>query len=130
MESVPKKSNFWPKMMVKSGREKILLKFLHAVDYFSLLYKSVQNEKFSNRNKHLPAWRHFKTIFSRPLFTIIFRPKIVSLGTDSILMVKRMYDSVKTIFFLNSHVIERSFSPWLYVLLFKYLLYLYMYANR
>ena len=34
----------------------------------------------------------FKINFSRPLFTIIFRPKIVFLGTDSILRVKTMYE--------------------------------------
>ena len=65
--------------MVKSGLEKIFLKFLHAGDYFSLLQKSVQNHKFSNKNNHLPAWRDFKINFSRPLFTIIFRPKMVFL---------------------------------------------------
>ena len=31
------------------------------------------------------AWRNFKNIFSRPLFIIIFRPKILILGTYSIL---------------------------------------------
>ena len=41
------------------------------------------------------AWRNFKNIFSRPLFTIIFRPKIVILDTDSILRVKKMYELVK-----------------------------------
>ena len=35
--------------------------------------------------KRLCAWRDFKNIFSRPLFTIIFRPKILILGTYSIL---------------------------------------------
>ena len=35
----------------------------------------------------------FQNIFSRPLFTIIFRQKIVILGTDSILRVKTMYES-------------------------------------
>ena len=44
-------------MMVKSGLEKIFLKFLHAGDYFPLLHKSAQNHKFSNRNNYLPAWR-------------------------------------------------------------------------
>ena len=47
------------------------------------------------KNNHLSAWRDFKTNFSRPLFTIIFRPKIVSLDTNSILRVKTMYESVK-----------------------------------
>mgnify|MGYP001443297352 CR=1 FL=1 len=95
MESVSKNTIFGLKMMVKSGLEKIFLKFLHAGDYFSLLHKSVQNHKFSNKNNHLPARGDFKIIFSRPLFTIIFRPKIVFLDTDSILRVKTMYESVK-----------------------------------
>ena len=55
MESVSKVTIFGLKMMVKSGLEKIFLKFLHAGDYFSLLHKSVQNHKFSNKNNHLPA---------------------------------------------------------------------------
>ena len=50
MESVSKNTIFGLKMMVKSGLEKIFLKFLHAGDYFSLLHKSVQNHKFSNKN--------------------------------------------------------------------------------
>ena len=41
------------------------------------------------------AWRDYKIIFSRPLFTIIFRPKMVFLDTDSFLRVKPMYESVK-----------------------------------
>ena len=94
-ESVSKNTIFDLKMMVKCGLEKIFLKFLHAGDYFSLLHKSVQNHKFSNKNDHLPAWRDFKINFSRPLFTIIFRPKKVFLDTDSILRVKTMYESVK-----------------------------------
>ena len=68
---------FGLKMIVKSGLEKIFLKFLHAEDYFPLLHKSAQNHKFSNKNNYLPSWRDFKIIFSRPLFTIIFRPKMV-----------------------------------------------------
>ena len=77
-------------MMVKSGLEKILLKFLHVRDNFPLLKNSAQNPKFSNKNEYLPAWRDFKINYSRPLFIII-----VFLDTDSILRVKRMYDSVK-----------------------------------
>ena len=45
--------------------------------------------------KNLLAWKDFKIDFSRPLFTIIFRPKIVFLNTDSISRVKIMYESVK-----------------------------------
>ena len=95
MESVSKNAIFGQKMMVKSGLEKLFLKFLHVGDYFLLLHKSGQNHKFSNKNNHLPAWRYFKINFSRPLFTIIFRPKMVFLDTDSILRVKTVYESVK-----------------------------------
>ena len=49
MESVSKNTIFGLKMTVKSGLEKIFLKFLHAGDYFPLLHKSVQNHKFSNK---------------------------------------------------------------------------------
>ena len=41
------------------------------------------------------TWRNFKNIFSIPLFTIIYRPKIVILGTDSILRVKKTYELAK-----------------------------------
>ena len=44
-------------------------------DYFPLLHKSTQNHKFSIKNNYLFAWRDFKINFSKPLFTIIFRPK-------------------------------------------------------
>jgi hypothetical protein len=90
MEPVPKNTIFGLKMIVKSGLEKIFLKFLHAGDYFSLLHESVQNYKFSNKNNQLPAWRDFKINFSIPLFTII-----AFLDTDSILRVKPIYESVK-----------------------------------
>ena len=36
-----------------------------------------QKYKFSNKNDMVFTWRNFKNIFSRPLFTIIFRPKIL-----------------------------------------------------
>ena len=55
MESVSKNTIFGLKMMVKSGLEKIFLKFLHAGDYFPLLHKIVQNHKFSNKNNYHPA---------------------------------------------------------------------------
>ena len=75
MESVTKNTIFGLKMMVKCGLEKIFLKFLHAFSYF------IKVPKITN--------------FFRPLFTIIFRPKMVFLVTDSILRVKPMYESVK-----------------------------------
>ena len=92
MESVSKNTIFGIKMMMKSGLEKIFLKFLHAGDYLPSLHKSAQNHKFSNKNNHLSEWRGFEINLSRPLFTIIFRPKI---DTDSILRVKTIYASVK-----------------------------------
>ena len=36
-----------------------------------------QKYKFSNKNDMVSAWRNFKNIFSRPLFTIIFRPQMI-----------------------------------------------------
>ena len=49
MEYVSKINIFALKMIVKSGLEKIFLKFLHAGDYLSLLHKSVQDHKFSKK---------------------------------------------------------------------------------
>ena len=95
MESESKITIFGLKMMVKSGLKNIFLKFLHAGDYFPPLHKSTQNHQFSSKNNYLPTWRDFKIIFSRPLFTIIFRPKMVFLVTDSILRVNPMFESVK-----------------------------------
>ena len=69
--------------------EKIFLKFLLVVDYFSKITNSVI------KNNHLPAWIDFKINFSRPLLTIIVRPKNLFLHTDSILRVKTLYESVK-----------------------------------
>ena len=54
MESVYKNTIFGLKMTVKSGLEKIFLKFLHAGDYFPLLHKSAQNHKFSNKKTNFP----------------------------------------------------------------------------
>ena len=44
-----------------------------------------QKYKFSNKNDMACAWRNFKNIFSTQLFTIIFRPKILSFVTYLIL---------------------------------------------
>ena len=56
MESVSKNTIFGLKLMVKSGLEKIFLKFLHAGDYFPLLHKSAQNHKFSNNKKDVKSF--------------------------------------------------------------------------
>ena len=50
MEFVSKNTTFGPKMMVKSGLQKIFLKFLHAGNYFPLLHESAQNHIFGNKN--------------------------------------------------------------------------------
>ena len=47
------------------------------------------------RESSLPHGGISKRFFPRPLFTIIIRPKMVFLDTDSILRVKTVYESVK-----------------------------------
>ena len=50
MESVSKNTIFGLKMMVKSGLEKIFLKFLHAGDYFPM--EGFRNNFFSTTFHH------------------------------------------------------------------------------
>ena len=50
---------------------------------------------FYEVRKIVSRMEEFQKDFFRPLFTIIFRPKIVFFDTDSILRVKMMYESVK-----------------------------------
>ena len=92
MESVFKNTIFGLKNDGEKWSRNFLLKFLHVETTFPYFIKV---PKFSNKNNYLSAWRDFKIIFSRPLFTIIFRPKMVFFDTDSILRVKPMYESVK-----------------------------------
>ena len=73
------------KMMVKSGLEKIFLKFLHALTMSFLLLNLYFWSKFSNNNDMVSAWRNFKNIFPRPLFIIIFRPEMLKFHPYSIL---------------------------------------------
>ena len=42
-------------MMVKSGLENFLLKFLHAPKLFSLIHKIAQNYKFSNKKSEFTS---------------------------------------------------------------------------
>ena len=44
-----------------------------------------QKYKFSNKNDMVSTWRNFKNIFSRPLFTITFRPEMLKFHPYSIL---------------------------------------------
>ena len=81
IEYVTKNNIFGLKMIMKSGLEKIILKFLHA----QKKRRFDQKYKFSNKNDMVCAWRNFKNIFPRPLFTIIFRPKILFFVTYLIL---------------------------------------------
>ena len=69
-------------MVVKNGLEKEPI--------FHYFKKSAPNPKFSNKNNNLSAWRDFKISFSRPLFTMIFSPKLMFLVTDSISRLKTM----------------------------------------
>ena len=63
MESVTKSTMFGLKMMVKSGLERIFLKFLHAGQCFPLLQESARNHKFSNKINYLLAWMYFQLNF-------------------------------------------------------------------
>ena len=87
------KYKFWSKNDGEKWSKKIFLKFLYVGTFF--YFKSARNHKFSIKNNYLLACRDFKINFSKPLFTIIFRPKMVFSDTDSILRVKSMYESVK-----------------------------------
>ena len=89
MESVYKIIIFALKMMVKSGLEKIFLKFLH--DYFPLPHKSAQNHKFSNKNNYLSFQNNFLDHFS-PSF---LGQKWYFWVQIPFLRVKPMYESFK-----------------------------------
>ena len=74
--------HFWLKMMVKSGFEKTFLKFNGGLHRYLLTCQA--NSSFLGRffctgqqQHQRPSW-NFKIIFSRPLFTIIFKLKMVS----------------------------------------------------
>ena len=53
-------------------RKPFSIKWIYFIDKTSF----DQKYKFSNKNDMVCAWRNFKNIFPRPLFTIIFRPII------------------------------------------------------
>ena len=104
MESESKNTIFGLKMIVKSGRKKIFLKFLNAGDYFFYFLLS----KITNLVLEI-------TIFSHggisKLFAIIFRPKMVFLDSDSILRVKPMYESVsKTCYAIPVTILGKIFA--------------------
>ena len=88
LESVTRNTYFGLKRIVKSCvNSKQKLKFLHVWNCFHLLHKW---EEFCPAKNHyiLPAWRDFKNIFSRALFIVLFRPRMVISYTDCIFRVK------------------------------------------
>ena len=68
MESVLKNIVFGLQMLVNSGLEKIFLKFLHAGDCFSLLFKSVQYHKFSKKKQLSSRMEEFEDKFFQTTF--------------------------------------------------------------
>ena len=52
-------------------------------------------DTFMKQGKLVSGMEEFQKNFARPLFTVIFRPKIVFSGTDSIFRVRVMHDPVK-----------------------------------
>ena len=91
------------KMMMKSGLGKIFLKFLHALTMLFLLLNLYFWSKFSNKSDMVSAWRNFKNIFSRPLFTIIFRPEMLKFHPYSILTGDTMVGFVIFCVFSKDH---------------------------
>ena len=71
--------------MIKSGIEKIFLKFLHELSMLFVLLNLYFWSKFSNNNDMVSAWRNFKIIFPRPLFIIIFSQEMLKFYPYSIL---------------------------------------------
>jgi hypothetical protein len=70
------KYHFGSKNDPEKWSRKNVLKLLHPGIYFHILHKIPKITNSVKKNNHFPSWRDFKIIFSRPLFTIIFRTKI------------------------------------------------------
>ena len=69
---------FGSKMMMKSGLEKIILKFHNGLQSCCCpVQKNLPRKAELAWQVSRPPW-NFKIFFSRPLFTIIFKPKMVS----------------------------------------------------
>ena len=82
--------------MVKSGLQKYFWNFSMRSPFsikwiYLIKWRSFgQTYKFSNENDRVRAWRKFENIFSRPLFTIIFRLEMLKFHQYSILTVDTM----------------------------------------
>ena len=100
MEYGWKFSIFGLKMMVKSG--------LFSIKWIYLIERRIfgQKYKFSNKNDMVRAWRNFKNILSRPLFTIIFRQEMLKFHPYSILTGDTMVG------FVIFCVLSRNLIPW------------------
>jgi len=86
MEYVSRITTFGLKMMVKRGPKIFIQTFLHAGKYVSLFHKwNIKKMIFAhnyNLQKSLSSrMERFLINFFRPLFTTIFRPKMVILDT-------------------------------------------------
>ena len=97
---------FWNSFM----RKPFSIKWIYLIEKRSF----DQKYKFSNKNDMVCAWRNFKIIFSRPLFIIIFRPKILFFVTYSILTgqtkVEFVIYWVLRCFIQNTTVIQKCLS--------------------
>ena len=87
--------HFWLKMRMKSGLEKNILKFHGGLQRYLLTCQA--NSAFLGRffctgQQQLwrPSW-NLKIIFSRPLFIIIFKPKMVSNLCKNFLCINPIY---------------------------------------
>ena len=84
-------------MMVKSGLEKNILEippFVHHVIFITEFVLLNKTPPFYEVNSFNRKWRNFKNIFSRPLFTIIFRPEMLKFHPHSILTRDTMVEFV------------------------------------
>ena len=92
--------HFWLKMMMKNGLEKIILKFHDGLQSCCCPVQKILPRKAElawQVSRYL--WRppcNFKIIFSRPLFIIIFKPKMVSnLGKNFLCIVSHQKPTVQ-----------------------------------
>ena len=90
MESVSTKYNFWPKIDGEKWSRKIHFEIPQCVKMVIPITAFVILDTFMKKGKIVMV--EFQKYF---FFNIIFRPKIVFLGTESILRVKMMHESVK-----------------------------------
>ena len=70
--------HFWPKNDGEKWSRKNISEIPSCAKPFSEnLFYFIERRSFGNKNDMVNAWRNFRNIFSRPLFTIIFRPEML-----------------------------------------------------